>query len=337
MDRWPSGRRRTPGKCVDGESCLAGSNPALSAIKPRWGGKKVVCQRGVTYTHRMKNILIMMAVVVVTAFVTVKLMASTATKTAATQHEAVYERVLRTGTIRCGWLAYPPFFSKDLNTGKLSGMTVEMMEAIAKSMGLKVEWTAETSMSTAFTDMQAGRFDVACIPFWVVPARVKAAWPTVPLYYDGYFGVTRQGGKLVGASLEQLNSPEVHVVVQEGEAIQYTISNVLPKAKIIYTPSLVQPSQKLIDVVNHKADVAFIEMSTLQEFSKEHPNKLVKTTDTPLLVNEAVLWLPQDAPKLLHLFNSSIKGLQYDGTFSSIISRYGSDNFIEVSPPWAKD
>src|SRR5881296_3114516 len=54
--------------------------------------------------------------------------------------ESVYDRVMRTKTLRAAWLTYPPAAMKDTTTGKMSGTFVEGLETIAKNLDLKVEW-----------------------------------------------------------------------------------------------------------------------------------------------------------------------------------------------------
>ena len=38
--------------------------------------------------------------------------------------KTAYERVKTSGVIRCGYLIYAPFITKDINTGTLGGLTV---------------------------------------------------------------------------------------------------------------------------------------------------------------------------------------------------------------------
>src|SRR4029077_16286628 len=54
--------------------------------------------------------------------------------------ETVYDRIMRTKKIRAAWLTYPPAAMKDTKTGKMTGIFVDTLEAMAKNMGLEVEW-----------------------------------------------------------------------------------------------------------------------------------------------------------------------------------------------------
>ena len=44
--------------------------------------------------------------------------------------ESAYERVIRTGIIRCGYFVWPPFLAIDPNTNKKSGIFFDIVEEI---------------------------------------------------------------------------------------------------------------------------------------------------------------------------------------------------------------
>jgi len=51
--------------------------------------------------------------------------------------DSVYDRVIQSGKIRCGYCVYNPGCLKDPATGKLSGIGVDALEVVAKNLGLK--------------------------------------------------------------------------------------------------------------------------------------------------------------------------------------------------------
>jgi len=55
------------------------------------------------------------------------------------EKESAFDRVMRTKTLRCGYTIYPPFFSKDPNTGEFSGLFHDFTEQIGKELGIKIE------------------------------------------------------------------------------------------------------------------------------------------------------------------------------------------------------
>jgi ABC-type amino acid transport substrate-binding protein len=59
----------------------------------------------------------------------------------AADKETSYDRVMRTGVIRCGYVEWPPYLLKDPNTQEFSGLIYDYMMAIGKDLGFKVEWS----------------------------------------------------------------------------------------------------------------------------------------------------------------------------------------------------
>src|SRR5438270_6559114 len=73
---------------------------------------------------------------------------------------SLYDHVVSSGKLRCGYVIYNPGCIKDPNTGKLSGIGVEAMEIVAKKLGLRLEWTEEVGWGTMIEGLQSGRYDI---------------------------------------------------------------------------------------------------------------------------------------------------------------------------------
>lgn len=84
-------------------------------------------------------------------------------------------------------LCFPPVTYRDPNTKALSGLSVDMMEHIARDAGLKVEWTEETDFGNWIAGMTAGRFDAFCTPMWPDTAMARQVLFTRPMFYAGIF------------------------------------------------------------------------------------------------------------------------------------------------------
>ncbi len=242
--------------------------------------------------------------------------------------ETTYDRVMRTQTIRCGYLVYSPFIKMDVNTKELSGLTVETMEEIGKQLGLKIEWAEELSLSTAFETINMNRYDMLCIPFWMTPPRIKVSQPTVPMYFDGYFAFSRKGDDRFKGGYKSIDDPTVTIAVQEGAAIQHMVPSYFPKSKVIEEMALTNPTQQLMDVMTKKADVAFVEMTTFKDFEKTNPDKVQVTSTTPFMVMPATLWVPRDDIRLKLLLDHEIMILQSSGKMDALLEKYGGRKFF---------
>ncbi|MBM3602386.1 MAG: transporter substrate-binding domain-containing protein [Alphaproteobacteria bacterium] len=83
-----------------------------------------------------------------------------------------YERVMRTNTLRCGYIIAPLIFTQDSNTGEMGGIFKESADIVAKKLDLKIEWM-ETTFGTVVQDLTDGKIDAHCGGIWPSPARAN--------------------------------------------------------------------------------------------------------------------------------------------------------------------
>src|SRR6266571_6089918 len=84
---------------------------------------------------------------------------STGASTTATTTPAPQFTTLKQGEIQvASCLDYSPFEFTDPNTGKLTGFDVEMIDAIAAKLGVKVVWV-KANFNTIFTALSENKFD----------------------------------------------------------------------------------------------------------------------------------------------------------------------------------
>ncbi len=94
--------------------------------------------------------------------------------------------------------AYPPF--NFFQGSKLTGFEVELGEAIAKKMGLKVEWKS-LSFDALLAGLRQDRWDLVIASFGITEERAKAVSFTQPHYCSGGVIVSRDGSVKTVADL----------------------------------------------------------------------------------------------------------------------------------------
>ena len=150
-------------------------------------------------------------------------------KQAGTKLEEIRQRgVLLVGTAG----DYQPMSYLDPQTGTYVGFDVELVEDLADSLGVAVEYVV-TSWPTLMEDTLAGRFDLAICGITITDARKQQA-----LMSDGYF----ENGKTVlcraedagiYTSLDAINRPEVRVMENPGGLNEQFVRQNLPEATLI--------------------------------------------------------------------------------------------------------
>ena len=86
--------------------------------------------------------------------------------------------------------AYPPF--NYFQGSQLTGFEVDLGNAIAKKMGLQVEWKA-LSFDALLAGLRQDRWDVVIASFGITEERAKAVTFTQPHYCSGGVIVSRDG------------------------------------------------------------------------------------------------------------------------------------------------
>jgi polar amino acid transport system substrate-binding protein len=94
--------------------------------------------------------------------------------------------------------AYPPF--NYFQGSKLTGFEVELGEAVAKKMGLKVEWKS-LSFDALLAGLRQDRWDLVIASFGITEERAKAVTFTAPHYCSGGVIVSRDGSVKTVADL----------------------------------------------------------------------------------------------------------------------------------------
>ena len=253
--------------------------------------------------------------------------------------ETTFERISRTGVIRCGYYVFPPIMDRDANTGELSGITYDYMNLLAERAGLKVEWTTEVTWANWIPEIQQDRFDVACTPMWADLAMMKAVAFTDSMYFSGMYPlVAKDDPRFDGATLETLNSPEFTFVSQEGNSTKKIVNSVFPRAKIYALPPTASGGEYYQTLIAKKADVILTDPSGLSIYEESNgKNFKFIAMDTPVKIQSFKMAVRLEDADLLHFLNQSIEELFYSGDLDRILRKHEYDpgkSYLRPNKPY---
>jgi polar amino acid transport system substrate-binding protein len=118
-----------------------------------------------------------------------KVLALTLTLAALPAHARTFEEIKKGGTIVVASEgAFPPF--NFFRGPTLTGFEIDLAEALAKTLGLTVEWRA-LSFDALLAGLRQDRWDMVIASFGVSPERSKAVTFTDPHYCSGGVIVTK--------------------------------------------------------------------------------------------------------------------------------------------------
>ncbi len=253
--------------------------------------------------------------------------------------ESSLNRVLRTGTLRCAYIVYPPETIKDPNTGKLSGTIVETTEEIGHQLGLKVDWVAEVGFQDMFEGFKSGKYDALCSGLYETPSRSKAALFSDPFDYGATYALVRADDTRFDESINAIDDPNVRIAQIDGEMGQLIADESFSKAGRFSLPHLSDISQELESVATGKADVVFLQIAPARGFMEHNPGKLKVLVKAPARAFPApLLAVAQGEYGLKYLIDATLRSVQENGFVERVLRKYDPalDSYLLVASPYQK-
>ena len=237
------------------------------------------------------------------------------------QKESVYDRVIRTGTIRCGYAVWPPFFRKDANTGQLSGFNYDIIEAVGRELNLKIDWVEEAGFGNYIEGLKAGRYDVMCQTVWPDAGRLKNALVTIPAHYHKVHIITRSDDNRFDNGWQILNDPKFKVVAVDGDITDTIARTDFPKAQLVSLPQAADARQMFTEIETGKADATFVDYGFFLDYDKQNPGKL-KVAGNVLRVYGSVFSVNNGEVMLKTLLDNTLIALINNGRIKEILSQH---------------
>lgn len=162
--------------------------------------------------------------IVLLAFITSLVFASSGV-----QAESTWEKIQSSGKLRMGVTQAPPWYSKNLTTGKWdSGLIVSVGEAMAAELGVEME-PVEVTWATAIAALQADKIDMMFLD--ATPKRAMVVdYPFQPLLYISLAVLANDD--LNVKTWEDLNNKDIKVAVPQATSMDAFLSRTIPNADI---------------------------------------------------------------------------------------------------------
>jgi len=273
-----------------------------------------------------RNLAVIIGIIVLVVAVTLvtnSIFRPAATGTLAQKTETLYERVIKAGKIRCGYVIYPPGSIKDPNTGKLSGIFVESLEAAAQNLGLKIEWKEEVGWGSMIEGLETDRYDMICSPVWANTTRGKLVDFSIPLFYSGIGIYVRQDENRFTGTLKAINSEAVKIATIDGEMSDIIARSQFPKAQRVSLPQLSDVSQILLNVAQRRADVTFAEPYFGYQFLKNNPGTVKNLAiQKPVRVFGNTMMFKRGQVEFKAMLDTALQELLNSGFVDELLDKY---------------
>jgi polar amino acid transport system substrate-binding protein len=260
-----------------------------------------------------------------------------ATSAPVAKEESVYDRVMRTGTIRCAYASYPPFLSKDPNTGELSGIFYDLMEKLGSALDLKIDWTEEVPWATIIEGLETNRYDAFCADMWANASRARVIDFSIPFAYTPLNAYVRSDDSRFDSDLTAINQPDIRISTMDGEMGDIVARHQFPNAQRVPIPQNGGYSDLLLNVTSGKADIVFAEAGAVQQFSVENPGKLKNITPNhPIDLFPNVIAFRRGQSEFKAMLDTSMQQLINSGQIDELLKKYETTpgNYYRVAYPY---
>ena len=242
-----------------------------------------------------------------------------------TSQNSTLDRVLTSKTIRAAYLVRPPNIIKDPNTGKLSGIFVDIVDEIGRRAGLRVEWVEEVTWSNMIEGLNSSRYDIVGTGIWRNATRGLAADFTQPLFYSGVGVYVRTNDHRFDGNLALINSGDVRVATIDGEMAEIIAKSDFPSAQAVSLTQISDTSQLLLEVQSNKADVTFLAAQIGARYIEKNPGMVRNiAADRPIRVFPEALLLKKGDYEFKAALDSAITEIVNSDFVEKTIKKYDS-------------
>lgn len=244
--------------------------------------------------------------------------------------ESVYDRVMRTGTLRCGFMLWPPYFDVDPNTGAVKGVGADLYRAVADLLDIKVEYK-EIVVGQQVQEMEQGKVDAVCNDGPWVFSSMKFVDYSDPVYFSPVYLYVREDENRF-ATPESLNAKDVRFTGMDGDVSVTLVQRLYPEAALMTLPATADAASLMMNVTTGKADALIIDPAAANSFNATNkPGIRALFTDSPV-VYPVGLSTRKGEQALLNMLNAGIQALWNTNAGGPILKAYDPDGMLFLPP-----
>lgn len=233
----------------------------------------------------------------------------------------IFDRVIKTGTLRCAYTSVDPYIYKDLNDGKIKGPAAEIFEKLTAQIDLKIEWVAEVGYADFADGFKSGRYDALCSMLSQSPQRARVTRFTEPMFYLPFYAYGREGETRF-TKMDDLNNAALKAAITDGEVFERMTRERFPLAVHQSHPNMTPQGQLFLDVADGKADFVVHDAQIYKQFAQKNPKRIKSLFTTPVHIVPVGWGLPLGEDDLANLINASLRTMHDLDLVDQILDKY---------------
>ncbi|MFM0198294.1 transporter substrate-binding domain-containing protein [Paraburkholderia fungorum] len=205
---------------------------------------------------------------------------------------------------------FPPM--EYTENGARTGFDIDLMNALAKAMGKRVQWT-DIDFKGLIPGLIAHRFDAAISGIYITDDRAKVVDFTDSYYAGGLVALVKSDSPV--KSVADLNGKKVSVQVGT-KSVNFLRDN-FPQINRVE----VEKNQEMFDLVGiGRADAAVTGKPAAYQLVKTRPG--FRVLDKQLTTEAYGIAVRKDEPQLKAAFNTALAKIKADGTYAAILHKW---------------
>lgn len=206
---------------------------------------------------------------------------------------------------------FPPM--EFVENGRRTGFDVELIEALAKSMGRPVEWT-DIDFKGLVPGLVSRRFDVAVSAIYITDERKKVVDFTNSYYAGGLVIMVKDGNTSITKPADLTGKK---VSVQVGTKSVQFVKEKYPQAQLVE----VEKNQEMFNLVDiGRADAAVTGKPAAYQYARTKGG--LKVLPEQLTTEAYGIAVRKDLPELTKALNDALAKLKADGTYDKIVGKW---------------
>lgn len=206
---------------------------------------------------------------------------------------------------------YRPFTHLDPESGKYSGVDIDMARDLAKSLDAKPSFVA-TTWKEIVGDVSSGRCDVAVGGVSITLERAREVYFSEPTREDGKTPIVRCEDKDDYQTLKQIDRPGTTVVVNPGGTNEEFARDNIRHAEIKLHP---ENTTIFEEIIEGRADVMMTDASETLYQAKIHPELCSVHPDEPFTFSEKAYAVPRGDGQFQEYVDQFVHLAKKDGTY----------------------
>jgi ABC-type amino acid transport substrate-binding protein len=242
-------------------------------------------------------------------------------------------RVNSTHIIRAAFVNYPPSFIVDRATGAKTGIMADVMYSVAKSLGLKVEYTRETGWANMVNLVNSGRVDVVVSGIWPSGPRALHALFSRAVYYSPVYAYARGSDHRFENDLARADTSSIRIATIKGEISAGIAAADFPRASTLNLPRHTNPDHLLAQLLAGKADLTFMSATIAEAYLDRNPGRIRRVRGGPPMRVFANTFLFAEADYgLRDAIDATITEQENEGAVQAIVRRYDAKGDATILP-----